>query len=696
MGHGDYRGRALRCTLCALSVLAIAPALRADPPPSGYLEQAAIPARILDPALPRMAADPAGSSSAQPARVEMAQPVIDNGSLPAPASGTGLPDGFVPWWQQQMAEQLKDSSAPLEMTLDNVVVGTLIHSPQVRVLVDSPIIRQTSIMEAQGKFDLHTFAESKFVNTSDPVGSKLTTGGANRFLDQNVYASAGVREQTSTGAQLEMSQRIGYQQNNSIYFFPNDQGTSRLTLTLTQPLLNGAGKAYNNSMIMLARIDTSIARDELSRDLQALLVELHQTYWDLYQQRAVLLQKRRLYESAISIRDQLQARKDVDVVRSQLVRAEAAVANREAATIRYRSQIRNAEARLRALVNDPAIVAERIELVPTQPPNQAYLAVDLQQSLVSALDGRPEVTAAVKEVRAAGIRLNMSKNELLPVLNMVLGSYVYGLVGQGNIAEAYGNMYSVGRPTYSAGFTFDVPYYNYAAKAKLQQRKIEIRQLSNQMQATMNKIRAEVEIAAREVETTYREMVSKYRALLAGQAEIDYLSQRWQLLPGDQQVAGVVLDDLLNAQERLADTEAGFVQAVVAYNVALVNLRKTTGTLLDYEDIHQVEGRSEGVPTMTLSKNSSRPRQLPPAAVTQQTVSEPLPVVPPNPEIQPPSQSLPVATPQMPVASPPIQITPSVGNPQPAGPPTAMTPSVPAQYPLGSSGYDVQRLPVTR
>jgi outer membrane protein TolC len=621
----------------------------------------------------------------------MAQPVTRPEALPEPAAD-GLPDGFVPWWQQQMNQQLKDLSNPLEMTLDNAVVGTLMHSPQVRVLADSPIIRRSTIMQAQGKFDLHSFAETKFVNTSDPVGSTLTTGGANRFLDQNVYASAGVRQQTATGAQVEMSQRIGYQQNNSIYFSPNDQGTSRLTLTLTQPLLNGRGRAYNNSMIMLAKIDTSIASDQLSRDLQALLVELHQTYWDLYQQRAVLLQKRRLYEAAIGIRDHLQGRKDVDVVRSQLVRAEAAVANREAATIRYRSQIRNAEARLRALVNDPMILSDQIELVPAQVPNQAYVHIDLQQSLISALEGRPEVTQAGKQVRAASLRMDMSKNELLPVLNLVLGTYVYGLVGQGDIAQAYGNQFSVGRPTYSGGFTFDVPYNNYAARGRLQQRKVEVRQLCNQLQATMNKIRAEVEIAVREVDTTYREMASKYRAMVAGQAEIDYLTERWQLLPGDQQVAGVMLDDLLNAQERLADTEASFVQAVVAYNVALVNQRRITGTLLDYEDIRELDGRTGGVPQTTLIKGTPQPAAPPPMSVPQQTVAQPQPVTMPAPPAEP-------------IAQPPIGMVPSLGPasnpavmpvPQAFAPPTVSGPPSSPRYPLGTAAPDVQRLPTIR
>ena len=53
------------------------------------------------------------------------------------------------------------------------------------------------------------------------------------------------------GAEPQTSQRLGYEDSNSIYFLPEQQGTSRLSVSLTQPLLNGAGRAYNAHLIVL-------------------------------------------------------------------------------------------------------------------------------------------------------------------------------------------------------------------------------------------------------------------------------------------------------------------------------------------------------------------------------------------------------------------------------------------------------------
>src|SRR6185436_13709423 len=102
--------------------------------------------------------------------------------------------------------------------------GTLINSPRLRVAADVPVGRQTTIQQADARFDLQSFVDSRFTDTSDPVGNLLTTGGAPRFIDQTWTYAGGVRRVTRSGAQVEVAQRFGYQDNNSIYFVPAPQG----------------------------------------------------------------------------------------------------------------------------------------------------------------------------------------------------------------------------------------------------------------------------------------------------------------------------------------------------------------------------------------------------------------------------------------------------------------------------------------
>ena len=160
------------------------------------------------------------------------------GSTTIPANATPrveqLPSDFAPWWQDEVLRQLRDSSGPLQLPLDHVILGTLMHSAQVRIVTDSVQIQRTAITQAAAGFDPRAYMQTNFINTSDPVGSLLTTGGASRFIDQNWNYTAGIKQRLTSGAQVDLSNRLGYQDNNSIYFVsplhrapPRQRSTSR-------------------------------------------------------------------------------------------------------------------------------------------------------------------------------------------------------------------------------------------------------------------------------------------------------------------------------------------------------------------------------------------------------------------------------------------------------------------------------------
>lgn len=557
-----------------------------------------------------------------------------------------LPLGFAPWWEKEVTRPLRPTPAPLYVSVDNVILGTLMYSPQVRAMTDVPLIRQTQVPLAQSRFDPAAFMESKFVDTSDPVGSTLTTGGPDRWLDRNWFYSAGVRQRTALGGDLEVSQRFGYEDSNSIYFVPADQGTAKMALSYTQPLLHGAGQTYNSLPTLLADLDVNTARDQLSKDLQTLLSDVHRCYWDLYLQRAVLLQKRRVQRQVAEILHELNARREVDVLGNQIIRARAAVAGREAAVIRTEAAVSNAEAKLRNLIGDPNLLAgSGRELVPCQAPCHAPFQPDLTDAMQKALRHRPEIQQATKEVRAAGVRAEVAEKDLLPVLNLVLQTYVSGLEGNSGVFPAWVDQFGTGRPSYGAGLQFEMPWGNRAANARLQQRRLELRQTIHQLQAVTANIRTEVEVAVRNVVTAYREMVSHYHAVAADEAEIQCLWERWRLLADDQAMAGVVLDELLSAQERLSADEFELANAEVCYHTDLIELNRVTGLLLATENVTETKTIEDNLPTVFLTKGvpeTEHPETVYP--VLAPPASTPLPPTPPPARAVPPPSDAPQHT----------------------------------------------------
>lgn len=495
---------------------------------------------------------------------------------------TELPSDYVPWWIGQLPTLIKADKTAVPVDVDSLVTGALQYSPQILGIRTQPEIANSVLATENAAFDWTSFVESRWDDLNDPVGNTLTTGNnSTRFIDQIAVNTAGLKRRNESGGQIDISQKLGWQDNNSTFFVPRPQGTARLMVNYTQPLLNGAGVAYNQSRIVLAQIELNRSFDVVQEELQEHLIRVTEAYWDLYRSRVVFLQRQRVYDRAEYILETLGGRADIDALQRQVNRAKAAVASRRSEIVRSQTAIRNAESRLRLLVNDPQFLdLSSSELVPIEAPHADHVPLSLTGSLQEALQHRPDISQAVHDLRAAGVRLGVSQNELLPKLDLVLTTYVAGLQGDSDISQAWVDQFTTARPGYTVGTLYEMPLGNRAAKARLNRRQWELTRSVYDFRTVVETGLTEVELAIRETETSYREMIAKFQSLVAAETESSYLEDRWKVLPGGDRGTTLLLEDLLDSQQRETDAEVEFVNAQVAYSVSLIRVRRAMGTLL--------------------------------------------------------------------------------------------------------------------
>lgn len=491
-----------------------------------------------------------------------------------------------PWWQPELESQLAAHSVPVDVTVETLVAGALQSSHQIRAFSDLPLIREQTITEEDGVFDWRVFGETGYRKTSDPVGNTLTTGGPTRFRESDFDTNLGFRRLNRLGGEFEILQDFGLTNNNSVFFIPEDQGTSRLTMRYNHPLMRGRGLYYNTSQVYLAMLDTAAANHEFSRQVQSQILEVSRGYWALYVERAHLLQRVKLVRESEDLYNILEQRQNLDVGRAQLLRAQSAAAQRRSDLARTQTAVRNAESRIVSLVNDPYLEdAVGLEMLPVAHPQTTYEPVNIDESKMLALQYRPEIAQARVQIQAAARRLDMAVNELMPYLNVVMETYVSGLRGSDDIGQAWVDQFSVGEPSYFAGLVLEYPLGNRTASARKRRREIEVRQLQSQLRATIETLMLEVEVAVREVQTSYSELQSKQLAMQASQAEVVALRKRWEVMAGNDPSAALYLDNLLSAQVRLAEAERQLAQSLATYNLSLVNLSRAQGTLLQDQHI---------------------------------------------------------------------------------------------------------------
>ncbi|MDB5335314.1 MAG: outer rane channel protein [Planctomycetaceae bacterium] len=510
------------------------------------------------------------------------------------------------WWLKPMMEPMRNDAETLSISLESVLVRTLQHSYQIKFFSDVPLIRETGIVEAEAAFDWYGFLESRWDDTNDPVGSVLTgvpQGG--RYKNNQFSSSTGARKRTLAGGQLEAAQSFGFQQSNSVYLVPSPQGTARLSLGYTHPLMRGRGQVYTTSLVCLAQIDKAISEQEFSRQIQSHLMDVARAFWQLHIARATVIQKRRSLKLITNLANQLRERSEIDMAVTQLERADAEIATREAEFTRAITAMRNAEGRLRALVNDPELGSyQDVELIPLDVPLRDSIPIDMQMALTRALQFRPELQQALEQIKAAAIRLDISQNQILPLLNLTTEVYVAGLQGGASVGDAWVDQFSVGGPGYAISSTFEYPLGNRAARTRADRRTLELRQMQAQYETTLKVLKLDVGTAIRELRTSYAEMLAQGKVAEATVAQLSDIVERWNYLSGEDGNGTLILENMLRTQNRVTNAEAAYLKAWVTYNLALINIKKSTGELLQHERMSWKDyyNECEGIKTRTLEK----------------------------------------------------------------------------------------------
>lgn len=498
-----------------------------------------------------------------------------------------LPPNFLaePWWSAPSLEPLRPERQPLPIDLDMLFALTAAYSGRVQAVRQVPSISKAQLDQARAAFNPTLFSNNKFNSTSDPVENTLTTGGPTRLEDKIVGLDSGLKGQNQNGTNYQIGQHLGHKNSNSRFFSPQDQGTARLYANLTQPLMRGRRIDVNRSLVLTAQFETEAAKASYQDALQKQLFQVADAYWSLYSERASLLQRRQHLNRACEIADLLFAREGYDSSSSQVLRARATVANRNAELTQADARIRNLESRLRALINAPELTNNRnVEFLPSQTPSLLPFEFDIENEVGMALQRRPELMELARNLEAANVRLRLARDQTKPTLNLVGEGYVAGLQGHSDIPGAFVDQFSKGPPGFAGGLVFERPVGNRAATAAVRQRQCEVVQLSHLISEANENVHAEVETAIRNVQATKQAAIGRQISIEAANAEVTALKDRWQTLGNDPRLGQLQLNDLLSSQDRLLQEEQNLLEALVQYNRAILEVQRATGVLVQFAE----------------------------------------------------------------------------------------------------------------
>ena len=528
-----------------------------------------------------------------------------------PATSVLQADDSLTWWREKVASPL-DASLPGETIDSNILVyRALQRSPRIQAISQEPLIRELQVVEADSEFDAIGFVQSQFEDRNDPVGNTLTVGNGESFLRDNIWsADLGLRRRARNGAQWELNQTLGFQNSNSNFFSPQDQGTATLALNVTQPLLRGRGQYVNQAQILIAQAAGGAAWETFDGELQDELLAVINAYWQLYFDRSAYLQRNRNVERGQEVLNRLEGRSELDSLPNQLSRARSSVQTRKTELANSRRDVRNSETEIRRLIADTRWIGGDVtELLPAELPYPDAIQLPLDQIVSNALNHRPEIREVMSRARIATLQQNVNSNELLPELSLLLGTYVSALRGDTGIENAFQDQFGQVRPGYNVGINFEMPYGNRAARSRLTQSRLRVSQIRAELDQVTQAVIAESQIAQRRVVSAGETLVAAEAAIRAARADMEQFNERWEafaLVEGDVsegQSPTTILDQLLESHDRLAASELVYVQAEMELKVSEFALQRAMGTLLIRQNISKGQTISGHTPRVELFKD---------------------------------------------------------------------------------------------
>jgi outer membrane protein TolC len=449
-------------------------------------------------------------------------------------------------------------------------------------------------------------------HTSTPQTSAFTTGTYN--LLQNQVSGDGSYEQGfSTGTRFNVTYAANRYNTGSLRADYNPYTVASLSITLTQPLLQGFGIDVNRRFIRIAGNEERIANLVFNQQLITTVSSVIRLYWDLVSLREDV----RVKEQELAAAQKLYAdnKQQVDVgtlAPLQLKQAAAEVARAKQDLINSQSLVDQQEiilknALTRTGAGDPSLDA--VQIIPLDhitvpksdnlPPISALVA--------EALKSRPDLAQAQIEITSAGLSLKGSKNELLPQLNIVAGATNNALAGSINPVPPLGSPPGTPRtpdpfllggagavlsqifqrnfPDYGIGFQLNIPLRNRVAQADVARDQLQLRQSEVRLKQAQNQVRVEVQNA----------LVTLRRARASYDAAVETRQLQQEALEAEQQRFSVGQSTsffVIQYERDLAQARSTEVIAMGDYAKAKAALDRALGTTLTSNNISLSEART--------------------------------------------------------------------------------------------------------
>ncbi|HMS82506.1 MAG TPA: TolC family protein [Nitrospira sp.] len=470
-----------------------------------------------------------------------------------------------------------------QISLTEAAIRALQHNLDISISRHTKESRLADIVIEQARFDPTMSVNGQYLRTVDPLERPVFGATGNllnqitRFDQRNHTVTVDASTNLVTGGNVDMKYnptRNSVNQDLAEGFLFNPAWTGGLSFSVTQPLLKNAGIAINQTFVKVAQ-NNAVVEQHVFRDrVLTVLVSVEQNYWELVHAREQV----KVAQAALKAAEELLATNRIKAKAGvmsvvDVLQAEAAVASRVEQVLVAEKTIRDEEDQLRTLLNPgEAELRQTVRLTPLDVPITYMETLSLEEAIETAIEQRPEIVQAKRNIESSELHKTFARNQLLPTLS------VQGTVGLTGLGSDFGNAlarnFSGDFYNYGAGLLFSYPLGNRSAISTYNKRQLEAKNAEATLASVRHHIILGVREAVRRVQTDFKRIETTRSARILAEKQLHTEQERLR-------VGLSTTRFVLDFQRDLATAQGNELRAIVDYNKALSNLERQKATTLD-------------------------------------------------------------------------------------------------------------------
>lgn len=475
------------------------------------------------------------------------------------------------------------------------------------------------VEDALSEFDAQFSALAGYNTTDRP----RNVGPGNVFNPQffqavDANAQAALSKRTATGGVVTSRVTSVYSANNIPTSIVNAANFGRSVpsdytlaaeLQVTHPLMRGRGTLVNRIPIVLARINEDIALHQFELHVTNLVKSVEDAYWDLYAGYRVFDSNKKAHEASVSLWRVANARLQSDG-------APEAEAQANALLQQFVSQMHSSLNGSTVPGNDPRglrgreqILRERMGWSPTDGqfirpidnPTTARIEFNWYDVTAEGLTRNPNLRQQKWGIKQRELELISAKNQILPQVDVTGFARWVGVGDELASANRTGIRFpdpgsnaleELTRGSYQeVGARLEITPPAFGARrpmANIQSSRLQVSKSVEELKEKELMLVHELSTAWRLMESNFIAMKINFDWWQANEKEIGIYSER---IAGSVGELSQLLDNMLRAEQRRAQAETSYHQAVTEYNKSIVNVHYLKGSLLDLNSVSLQEGQ---------------------------------------------------------------------------------------------------------